>query len=85
MWTTQPSTRAGSIASRSRPSGSPADSRVPRQRSPRPWKNHQGTPFIADSTTVSGPSSGAIVAGTEGSAVVFTLSTTRSWGPSSAG
>ena len=39
------------------PSGSTACSRVPAS-APKPSKNHQGTPFMAVRTTVSGPSSG---------------------------
>jgi hypothetical protein len=36
--------------------------RVPASAPPKPSKNHQGTPFMAVSTTVSGPISGAMAA-----------------------
>ena len=43
-----------------------------------PSKNHHCTPFIATSTTASGPSSGAMRAATPGNPGPFTATTTRS-------
>ena len=70
----RPSSRAAGIDARER--------RLVRRR--RPGRNHHGTPFIAGSTTVVGPSSGAIAAPTAGSAGALTAMTTRSCAPSAA-
>jgi hypothetical protein len=77
-WTTQPMTRAGGIAAVSEPSASVDARRVPCQRPGSPWKNHHGTPFIAESTAVCSPHSGVTAAAAPGSAVVFTARITRS-------
>ena len=50
-----------------------------------PEKNHHGTPFIAVSTMVSRPSSGAMRAATAAMAGALTATTTRSCGGSAAG
>ena len=65
----------GSRRGRRRPSSGP----------PCAWKYHHGMPFIGNATGVSGPSSGAMVAATAGSAGAFTVTITASCGPSSAG
>ncbi len=85
MCTTHPRRRCVAIARPTAPPGSTASMRMPSHGPPRPWKNHQGTPFIAARTTLSGPSSGAMRAATAGSAGPFTARITRSCGPSSAG
>ncbi len=51
----------------------------------RPWQNHQGTPFIAGTISVCGPSSGAMARATSASAGAFTAITTTSCTPSAAG
>src|SRR6185437_396426 len=50
-----------------------------------PSKNHQGTPFMAVSTTVSRASSGAMRGAISANAGAFTAMTTTSCGPSSRG
>ena len=67
------------------PSGSTACSAVPASAPPKPSKNHQGTPFIAVSTTVPGPISGAMWRATSRMAGALTATTTRSCTPSAAG
>ncbi|MNL38942.1 hypothetical protein D3C87_1611900 [compost metagenome] len=64
------------------PPGSTLSICVPARLSPNRWKNHQGTPFIAATTTISGPRSGFICAAASRSAGALTASTTRSWTPS---
>jgi hypothetical protein len=59
--------------------------RWPASAPPKPCKNHQGTPFMAVSTRVSGPSSGAMWRATSGSEGALTASTTTSCTPRSAG
>ncbi len=76
--TTQPITCRTGIAAAIPPSGSTAWTAAPSWGPPRPWKNHHGTPFIAVSTTVSGPSSGRIAGARPGSDGPFTARTTRS-------
>jgi len=85
--TTQPSTRSSGNAAAIRPPGSTlasgsapaaADARASAER------NHHGTPFIAGSTSVCGPSSGASVVATSINAGPFSAITTRSCGPSAA-
>jgi hypothetical protein len=66
------------------PSGSTASAAC-RPAPPKPWKNHQGTPFMAVSTMVSGPSSGPMALATSAIAGALTAMTTRSCTPSSAG
>ena len=83
--TTQPMMRCAGRAAASVPSGSTDVSRVPASAPPKPCKNHHGTPFIAVSTRVCGPSSGAIWRATSGSDGALTASTTRSCTPKSAG
>ena len=58
--TTQPTTRRrGQARRRSRRPGRRCVSRVPSTGPPSPSQNHHGTPFMAGSTTVCGPISGA--------------------------
>ena len=83
--TTQPTTCATGIAAAIAPSGSSDASRSPAHGPGMPAKNHHGTPFIAVSTIVPGPRSGAMRAATAGSAGAFTATTTRSCGPRRAG
>ena len=54
----QPMMRSGSIASEMTPPGSTLSRRVPSHFPPCRWKYHQGMPFWADTTAVSGPMSG---------------------------
>ena len=80
--TTQPMTRSTGIAAAIRPPGSTLSSgRVP--SAAMPVLNHQGTPFIAGSTTVSALMSGASAGASAGSAGLFSAMMTRSCGPSS--
>ena len=83
--TTQPITCRNGIAAAIAPAGSSVRNRSPAQGPGMPEKNHHGTPFIAVSTMVSGPSSGAMRAATSGIAGPLTATTTRSCGPSCAG
>ncbi|OQB98874.1 MAG: hypothetical protein BWX79_03259 [Alphaproteobacteria bacterium ADurb.Bin100] len=83
--TTQPMTWRAGIARAISPVGSTACSAVPASAPPKPSKNHQGTPFMAVSTTVSGPISGAMWRATSSSAGALTAMTTRSCTPSAAG
>ena len=83
-WTTQPITRSSAIEAAMRPPGSTLCSgSAPSAEAPAP--NHQGTPFIAGSTSVAGPISGAIRAATAGSDGALTATSTRSCTPSAAG
>ena len=83
--TTQPITWRAGMARPMAPSGSTACSVVPASGPPKPSKNHQGTPFMAVSTTVSGPISGAMWRATSASAGALTATMTRSCTPSAAG
>jgi hypothetical protein len=76
--TTQPITCRTGIAAAMRPSGSTDRTAPPSCGPPRPWKSYHGTPFIAVSTTVSGPSKGRILSARSGSDGPFTASTTKS-------
>ncbi len=67
------------------PSGSMLLSARPAAAPCRPWQNHQGTPFIAGTTSVCGPSSGAMRRATSASAGAFTAITTTSCTPSAPG
>jgi len=82
---TQPTTALAGTARASAPSGSTVASESPGGAPVSPWKNHHCSPFIAESTAVPGPTSGAISRATCASAVVLTDRTTRSCTPSSAG
>ena len=73
-WITQPTTRSVGMARASLPPGSSDSRRASRPL--RPWKNHQGTPFIAVTTEVSFPSSGAIVSATCVRLCAFTVTNT---------
>ncbi len=84
-WTTQPITRSAGIARAMRDSGSTDRRTVPSNFPPKPWKNHQGTPFIAGRTIVSSPRRGRRRSATAARAGALTAITTRSWTPSSAG
>ena len=66
------------------PPGSTLSRCRPWQGPPKPSKNHHGTPFIAVSTMVRGPSSGPMTAAADRAACALTASTTRSCWPSSA-
>ena len=80
-WTTQPITLASGMAAAMRPPGSMLCSgAAPSAGAPAP--NHQGTPFIAGSTSVCGPSSGAMRCATSPSDGLLTAITTRSCTPS---
>src|SRR5580658_10931568 len=80
--TTQAMTRSTGITAAILPCGSTlASGRAP--SAAMPLANHHGTPFIAGSTTVSAPSSGASVGASALSAGLFTAMMTRSCGPSS--
>ena len=83
--TTPPTTWAAGIARAISPVGSTACSRWPAWAPPKPSRNHHGTPFIAVSTTVSGPISGPIWRATASSEGALTAITTRSCTPSAAG
>ena len=83
--TTPPITCCAGMPRAMLPSASTAFNGMPECTPPKPLKNHHGTPFIAVSTTVSGPSSGAIPRATPASVCAFTATTTRSCTPSSAG
>jgi hypothetical protein len=83
--TTQPMTWRAGMARAISPVGSTACSAVPASAPPKPSKNHQGTPFMAVSTMVSGPISGAMWRATSSSAGALTAMTTRSCTPSAAG
>src|SRR6201994_562913 len=85
MWTTAPMTCRAGMAAAIVPPGSTLSSCCPWHGPPNPSKNHHGTPFIAVSTIVSGPSSGPITAAADRAPCALTASTTRSCGPSSAG
>ena len=82
--TTQPTTCGSGIAAAMRPPGSMLASGASPSAS-MPWPNHHGTPFMAGSTTVRGPSSGAMRGATAASAGPLTATTTRSCRPRSAG
>ena len=84
-WTTPPRIDAAGTAAVISPVGSTACRRVPCKAPPKPCKNHQGTPFMAVSTTVSGRSNGATSRATSRMAGALTATTTRSWGPNSWG
>ena len=73
--TTQPMTLAVGMARPIAPSGSTAVSFCPASAPPALAKNHQGTPFIAGTTAVSGPSSGPIREATAGSEGALTATT----------
>ena len=85
-WTTQPSTCAsGSAASMRRCGSMLASCRSSARSCPvidGVCRNHHGTPFIAGSTTVSAPISGASVTATLPSAGPLTATITRSCTPS---
>ena len=84
--TTPPITLAAGMARAIAPSGSTAPRRWPAMGPPKPpSRNHQGTPFIAVSTMVSAPISGAMRSATPASAGALTAITTRSCTPSSSG
>jgi hypothetical protein len=72
MYTAQPITRLAGIAHDMMPPGSTAVSRTPGRRPLAFVKNHQGTPFIAVTTTVSVPSSGPMRNATSGKEGAFT-------------
>ena len=80
--TTQPSTFANGIAAPMVPPGSTlASGCAASSGTPRP--NHHGTPFIAGSTMVCAPISGASKGAMAASEVALTATTTRSCTPSS--
>ena len=79
--TTQPSTWWAGTARTSSPPGSTDASVVPSSGPPRPWVNHQGTPFMAVNTTVFGPSKGRRLGRTARRAGAFSASTTTSCTP----
>ena len=84
-WTTQPRTARAAAprrcGRRDRRSSSGAAGAAPPGVCPV-WRNHHGTPFIAGSTIVSGPISGARRAAASISAGALKAMTTRSCGPS---
>ena len=73
---------AAAVSPGDRAAGVDASQRLVAQRRATPCTNHHGTPFIAGSTIVCGPSSGPIACATAGRAGALTAMTTRSCGPS---
>ncbi len=67
------------------PYGSTDSSRVLASGPAKSWKNHQGMPLVPLMTTVFGPSSGRSSGASAGKSCAFTVSTMKSWMPSSAG
>ena len=84
-YTTPPITRWLAMAAPMRPSPSQDLSALPASAPPQPSKNHQGTPFIAVTTEVSGPSSGTRSATALARLWLFSAMITTSCTPSSAG
>ena len=74
-------TRSGAIAAVMLPSGSRLASRVPFSGPAMRWKYHQGRPFCAETTAVSGPSSGESSGATSGTPWALTVRKTKSTGP----
>ena len=74
-WITQPTMRSVGMARDSLPPGS-SDSRRAVRAVFRPWKNHHGTPFIAVTTEVSGPSNGAMASATSVRLCALTVTNT---------
>jgi hypothetical protein len=83
--TTQPITWASGRCAAMAPSGSTLWSDRPAAGPCRPWQNHQGTPFIAGTISVSGPNSGAMWRATSANAGALTAITTTSCTPSAQG
>ena len=76
---------AGGSAAVTRPPGSTASSGRAAWTGSSPWKNHQGTPFIAARIRVRGPIIGRSDAAIDGSDVALTASTIKSCSPRTAG
>ncbi len=83
--TTPPMARCGPTAFHTASPGSMRGRRRPSNRPASAWKYHQGMPFMAKATAVSGPSNGPMPAASDGSDGAFSVTSTASCGPSAAG